>query len=230
MLLPFRKGKSHPLVTFNVSKEIGYRCQQPVSEERCRPRSTALTKRVDPTDFGGFQLRRNFDTKAITIALPEKIFQLATLLLTAGSHPNPNPSPKPPTRTRTQGGFRQLIFGVLKSPNTASSFKPNHWLSYGLAAFSDYENPIPPPLPMRSRSSTICHRIPGSERRGAGRARVVCSVRVKCCAHAGVCGETCVSGNVNCGSGCSSEDYRAQWVVCRVCGRTGRTYARRRPL
>ena len=149
MLLPFRKGKSHPLVTFNVSKEIGYRCQQPVSEERCRPRSTALTKRVDPTGFGGFDSSFGAtltQRRWITIALPEKIFQLATLLLTAGSHPNPNPSPKPPTRTRTQGGFRQLIFGVLKSPNTASSFKPNHWLSYGLAAFSDYENPIPPPL------------------------------------------------------------------------------------
>ena len=145
MLLPFRKGKSHPLVTFNVSKEIGYRCQQPVSEERCRPRSTALTKRVDPTGFGGFDSSFGAtltQRRWITIALPEKIFQLATLLLTAGSHPNPNPSPKPPTRTRTQGGFRQLIFGVLKSPPI------QHRLSRpitGLASFSGYEKTIPPP-------------------------------------------------------------------------------------
>jgi len=40
----------------------------------------AVTHEWDPTGFGGFQLRRNFDTRAITIALPEKIFQLATLL------------------------------------------------------------------------------------------------------------------------------------------------------
>jgi hypothetical protein len=39
-----------------------------------------VTFEWDPTGFGGFQLRRNFDTRAITIALPEKVFQLATLL------------------------------------------------------------------------------------------------------------------------------------------------------
>jgi len=35
----------------------------------------AVTHEWDPNGFGGFQLRCNFDTKAITIALPEKIFQ-----------------------------------------------------------------------------------------------------------------------------------------------------------
>ena len=39
-----------------------------------------ITFGYEPADFGGYQLRRNLDTKSITVAVPEKVFQFATLM------------------------------------------------------------------------------------------------------------------------------------------------------
>ena len=39
-----------------------------------------ITHEYNPTAFGGYQIRRDFTTKSITIAVPEKIYQLASLL------------------------------------------------------------------------------------------------------------------------------------------------------
>ena len=60
-----------------------------------------ITFEYEPASFGGYQFRRNLDTKSITVAVPEKVYQFATLM-GVKHDPSQNKKMAPPAITKEE--------------------------------------------------------------------------------------------------------------------------------